>query len=378
MGRICIVHFQPLERYPPAVNLLELLGKSERIRDEVHVFTTGNNGGKKIKVPGVRIHRYGNQRKGRSKRSRIFFYIGFFCRTLLAFLVYRPHTVMYYETVSAGTPFFYKKFIRRSSKLFVHYHEYTSPAEYQEGMLLNRLLHRLEKIIYRHCYWISHTNEDRMKLFLKDIGADGHLKTAILPNHPPLSWSAVTKKNDTHTKPRIGFVYVGAISLEHLYVKEMAGWIAGIPDDCYWDIFSDNIAPGVLEYFEKINASNIKFRGSLDYYELPSILPNYAVGLILYKGHIPNYIFNVPNKFFEYHVCGVDVWFPQQMISCLPLQTTSTYPKVVSVDFENLDRLSLQEIMNKDHCVYKKTIYSCDETYKSLIDAIAGNDITSN
>ena len=127
------------------------------------------------------------------------------------------------------------------------------------------------------------------------------------------------------------------------------------------------MAPGVLDYFDQLGASNIFFNGAVNYDELPGILSKHNIGTILYKGHIPNYIYNIPNKLFEYHVCGLDVWYPQQMVSCTSLITKDSFPKVVPVDFFHLNLLSLPDLINTQHLRYHKEEYSCEKTYSVLI-----------
>lgn len=53
----------------------------------------------------------------------------------------------------------------------------------------------------------------------------------------------------------------------------------------------------------------------IDYYELPKELIKYDIGLVLYKGHIPNYIYNVPNKVYEYLACGLQVWYSKDLLT---------------------------------------------------------------
>ncbi len=368
MTRLCILHFQPVEKYPPAINFLRLLGLSASTTQEIHLFTTDSGKGKEnISIPGIRIYRIGKWREGMGKFSRLLFYTRFVLTSLLKLVKYKPSVVMYYETVSAGAPYLYKKWIRPSCPIVIHYHEYTSSEEYQSGMILNRWLHRLELSLYKKAEWVSHTNEDRVRLFLQDTGKWAPSRPMILPNHPPASWSTHSQINRPAAGSPIAFVYVGALSLEHLYVKEMAEWIASRPHDCYWNIYSDNMAPGVLDYFDQLGASNIFFNGAVNYDELPGILSKHNIGTILYKGHIPNYIYNIPNKLFEYHVCGLDTWYPRQMVTCASLNTTDSFPKIVPVDFIHLNLLSLSELINRDNLRYHKQEYSCEETYSGLI-----------
>jgi hypothetical protein len=357
-----------VEKYPPAINLLRLLGQTVSADSEIHLLTTGvGDGRENIVIPGVIIHRLGKWKQGMARFSRILFYIKFVFDSFFKLLRFKPVLIMYYETVSAGAPYFYKKLIKPSCPIFIHYHEYTSPGEYESGMILTRWLHRLELSLYKKANWVSHTNEDRMRLFLQDTGQNAPTHFRVLPNHPPALWSGFSTKNPiVRTKPT-AFVYVGALSMETLYVREMAEWIARQPDECYWNIYSDNLAPGVLSFFDELGASNIFFKGAVKYDDLPGILSKHSVGVILYKGHIPNYIYNVPNKLFEYYTCNLDTWFPQQMVSCLPLVTQETFPKILALDFLHLDRLSLQELLETKNYRYQKIEYTCENTYSELI-----------
>jgi len=378
MRRHCVLHFQPLEKYPPAINLLRLLGQTASADSEVHVFTTdAGNGRDKIIIPGVMIHRLGKWKQGMAKFSRILFYLKFVFIAFLKLVRFKPVVIMYYETVSAGAAYFYKKLIKSSCPLFIHYHEYTSPAEYESGMILNRWLHRLEFSLYKKANWVSHTNEDRMRLFLQDTGKNAPTQPRILPNHPPSYWSDFSAERIMDSTKLIAFVYVGAMSMETLYVKEMAEWIARQPEQCYWDIYSDNLEPGVLKFFDKLRASNVFFKGAVKYDDLPGILKNYSVGVILYKGHIPNYIYNIPNKLYEYYVCNLDTWFPRQMSTCLSLVTKGSIPKVIPIDFLQLECLSLKELVNIQDCSYQKIEYACEKTYSELIRLINASPFAS-
>jgi hypothetical protein len=84
-------------------------------------------------------------------------------------------------------------------------------------------------------------------------------------------------------------------------------------------------------------------KGPIDYYELPKELVKYDIGLVLYKGHIPNYVYNVPNKVYEYLACGLRVLTSNQLTSTVKLK----HNKIKAVDFNNLHNKALQEYVNK-------------------------------
>lgn len=351
MGKIFIVHFQPLEKYPPVMNMLRYLAGLKLSNWEIHaVSTDAGNEKKLLAVDGVTIHRVAKWKKNQARMDRLLFYIRFQTRTLALLRALRPEKVLYYETLSAGAPVLYKRWYSPKSELFIHYHEYTSPEEYKSGMLAGRWLHKLEKSIYKKAVWVSHTNEHRAKLFVSDLGKAAPVKVHAISNYPPMQWQQATVKVKNAKDGRIAFVYVGALSLDTMYVEAFAHFIARYPDRYYWDIYSDNFSDEVVSFFEKFKAPNIFFRGGIEYDELPSTLPAYDTGVILYKGHIPNYIYNAPNKLFEYLATGLNVWFPVEMKGCEPYESHGTRPEVRKVDFNNLDSLIvLSAIDNKQY-----------------------------
>jgi len=374
MAGYTIIHFQPIEKYPPASNFIRLLAAGSSLQNKVRLITTDpGNGTLKIDIPGVQIHRVAKLRTAMSRASRMILYIRFLISSILLLSWQRPSTLLYYETLSAGAPLIYKRLLNPSCRLFIHYHEYTSPDEYTSGMILNRWLHRLELSLYKKASWVSHTNQDRMDLFLKDLGAYAPEHKFILPNHPPSAWARTEPVYRPGPEARIGFVYIGALSTETMFLKEMALYIAARPETCFWDIYSDNHSADVIQFLEQLNAENISFKGSVGYDTLPDLLPDYQIGLVLYKGHIPNYIYNIPNKLFEYYVCGLDTWFPIQMISSLSMVTHGTYPKVIPIDFERLDLVPFHDLTEREGYKKDKMEYAFEKTYMPLLRSFTAN-----
>ena len=99
--------------------------------------------------------------------------------------------------------------------------------------------------------------------------------------------------------------------------------------------------------------------------------------MILYNGHIPNYIYNAPNKLFEYLACGLDVWFPIEMIGCYQYITNKKFPRVVSLDFQNLSRVDLPSLVSRDELAYQPSTFYCEPVYEKLYNMVLrGNDMT--
>jgi hypothetical protein len=337
MIKIVIVHFQPLEKYPPVVNMIRYIAGLQRHDLELHVISTqASNEKKQLEVNNIIIHRIGKLSEELNRIERLLFYIRFQTKALSLLRALKPQKVLYYETLSAGAPFVYKKYHNKECEIFIHYHEYTSPSEYKQGMVVGRLLHYLEKKMYKQAAWVSHTNTYRAKLFKEDIGKAAPQIVHAIPNYPPENWLHNVNKSISNGQSRVGFVYVGAMSLNTMYVELFAKFIAQHPNQYYWDIYSDNFSSDLLSFFDSFKAPNIHFHGSIEYDALPKLLPKYDIGVVLYKGHILNYVYNAPNKVFEYLAAGLDVWYPNEMKGCEEYRTYKTYPEVLSVDFQQL------------------------------------------
>ena len=367
MINICIVHFQPIEKYPPTVNLIRQVEQSAMPENVILISTALLTSPKKTdEKKKIKKYCFGYVTDSMSRISRLWAYFTFNWNVLRLLLKYRPTRILYFETLSSGSPWVYKLLFNKRVKIFIHYHEYVSPGEYKKGMLLNKWLHKLESRNYQNANWISQTNAERRELFLQDEKNCNPASVHLLPNYPPANWPILAKAVVVKKEVRIGFVYVGALDLENMYCREAAYFIANQPDLYFWDIYSNNFSKGVKEFFNKLNSPNICFKGSLPYEELPLVLPKYQVGLILYKGHIPNYIFNIPNKLYEYHVCGLDVWFPKQMKSALSMITHQTYPKIEPVNFEGLNKAG-PAILSRSGFRYDKQLFSAETVLATLI-----------
>jgi hypothetical protein len=337
MSCLVIVHFQPVEKYPPVVNFIRFVQQQQDYKRNLHVITTHPGDGKSlIDFPDVQVHRV-EKWKNRGRVQRLLFYVFFNIKSLWILLKYKPGKVFYYETLSAFGPWGYKKLINKKSELYIHYHEYTSVQEYQAGMALSRWLHKKERQLYPLATWISHTNEDRMNFFLKDIGAALSLRTHILPNYPFSTWKEKASTVKNTGDQRIGFVYVGALSMQTMHTQQMAEFVAAHPETCYWDIYSDNHTTKAIDFLKALNAPNIFFKGAIAYDELPLVLPKYDIGVMLYTGDTPNYEYNAPNKFFEYYICGLNIWFGKGMKGMYHYQVANKKPWVQCVDFNELE-----------------------------------------
>lgn len=372
MKPLAIVHFQPLELYPPITNFINYV-VGQKLDSRVVVFTTRSaNQPFSVANRNISILRYGDVSAPRKQAGRILQYLIFYIKTFFGLLKYKPSCVLYYESLSFLPVYFYYKlgflFGRSKPLIFCHYHEYTSPKQYQNGMILEKINHRLERKVYRKMEWISHTNDDRKKLFFEDNKYTFFKKLTILPNYPPTNWS----KNSCHSKHDglSKIVYVGALGMDTMYIKELASWVESQIGLVTWDIYSQQDPAPLLSFLKSIDSKNIHFRGSVNYYELPNVLKNYDIGVILYKGHIPNYVYNAPNKLFEYSAFDLDVWFPPVMRGCIPYATNGTYPKIIPIDFETISFVTVEQFTNRQGLEYLPHHFTYESVFSSFFDEL--------
>ena len=364
---IVIVHFSPIELYPPVQNLLKELSKSE-VR--VLILTTTN---KRFFLPtyGLPSKKFKVIRLGKITRnsfiiSRLINYVIFHGAAFLTFVFYRPKSVLYFETLSSFAACIYKWLVKDRVKMFVHYHEYTSPERYKT-IPFEYFMHRIERKLYRHFQWVSHTTEQRMVLFESDIqgGISTHARK-ILPNYPPLNWKR-SPKPQYHVPLRI--VYVGALSLTSMYTHEFIEWVVTQGGAVTVDFYTYNYSSDAKKYIERVDLPWIRIHDGVTYQELPSILPGFDVGVILYNGHIPNFVYNAPNKLFEYFACGLDVWFPDVMLGSLPYAIQKGKPKIVPISFMRLEDMKLQHLLSCDGGINDIT-FSCEEVLAPLVQKL--------
>ncbi len=367
MRRLAILHFNAIELYPPVLNWLNFLAENGGREIEVRVITMSNVSAVNFtpRADNIKIIRSGVMGK---KGIRAWLnYLSYYARALLYLVKWRPDTVLYYETLSALPAVIYKKYLRPDSNLFIHYHEYVTPVEYEEGMRLGRWIHGLEKKLYKKAKWISQTNEDRVALFRSDINSDHPLPLFTLPNYPPCSWLSSSRQKTALNDP-IRIVYVGALSLETMYTREMAEWVISQSGKVLWDIYSDNITPDAQAFLQSFHGQLIRFNKGVNYFSLPEVLGQYDIGIILYKGHIPNYIYNAPNKLFEYMACGLDVWFPDVMKGCLGYFSPGSSPKIIALDFGQLGGLDLEAVLDRDGLQQASSVYCAENVLPSLLN----------
>ena len=81
------------------------------------------------------------------------------------------------------------------------------------------------------------------------------------------------------------------------------------------------------------------------------------------KATTPNVIWCETNKFYEYLICGLDVWYPKEMLLLHAMNKNKFAPKIIEVDFKDINI----EIENTSRRI-DNTSYSCfaDEVYNDF------------
>jgi hypothetical protein len=160
-----------------------------------------------------------------------------------------------------------------------------------------------------------------------------------MPNFPPPSWQELLDKRPREKSvPPLRLVYVGAVSIRDTWIVEFLDWL-------------DTQTPGKLQLDLYISTTDIEtrtllrtrprsfirvFSPGVSYDCLPDLLQSYDVGLILYKGTTENYVWNAPNKLFEYLSCGLEVWYPREMRGIPPALEEFGIECGVELDFSKL------------------------------------------
>lgn len=374
--KLAVVHWFPLEQYPPATNLLDYFAAQPDWR--VSVYSCRNDRGlPDYEDPRVSARRFWFPSRSLKAPRRWIAYTWFPIGVLLGLFSTRPNVLLYVEPHSALPAFLYC-LISRRCRLFVHYHEYRDRDEYlQPGMRLVRLGYWIERrFLYRRAEWISQTNHDRNRLFHEDLPAVDASKLEILPNYPPREWSegarAAWRRCDDGP---LRLVYVGAVSLRDTFIGPLVDWMTGedSPGDVTLDIYSHNNDAETCEFLESASCDSIRFhRRGIAYHDLPTVLVDHHVGLILYRANTRNYVYNASNKLFEYLAMGLDVWYPPQMLGVKPYAERESWPRVLETDFLRLPELDLKGRRDRTSIPESSACYWSDDALASLRDRMEG------
>ena len=120
--------------------------------------------------------------------------------------------------------------------------------------------------------------------------------------------------------------------------------------------------------FLNLNVGSIRlFDSGVAYQNIPDVLEKYHIGIILHKGDTLNYIYNAPNKLFEYLKCGLDVWFPNEMHGIYPFEREDALPKIVKTDFQNLKDFDFEKAIEVNGLPWKPFDFCYEQIFPELL-----------
>lgn len=367
--RIYVLHWHPLELYPPTMNLLNYFSSLPDCT--VAVCSSHNDRGLvEFTNPSVRFFRteFPNRHLSRLRRLSAFLLFPLFA--LWAMVLSRPDVVLYIEPHSSFPATLFR-LINFRHRLFIHYHEYYEPEHFHApGMRMIAFYHWFaRKILYRKAEWISQTNADRVRMFCEDHPRVNRSKVHVLPNLPPTSWrKSIEPTWIAHPHATLKLLYVGSVSLHDTFIAELVEWLRRQPDGQFsLDVYSTNCDAAAEDFLNRSAGPNLRYHHEgIPYDKLPDVLPHYHVGLIIYRGNTRNYIYNETNKLFEYLACGLDVWYPKQMLGIKPHARTDIAPRVVEMDFERLQDIQLAELRDRSGLKFQPFELRCEDVLGEL------------
>ncbi len=302
---------------------------------QILVFTTQNFSSYKTPhFPNTTIYRFG--KVSTNPIVRYFSYLYYNLLSSLILLFSNVELITAFESLSVF-PLWLRTKLKPKTTVHLHFHEYLSEPERKASSGYLKYLFKLEGQLLKK-YTCSLTNEDRKGLFLKDNPFLKPEQVEVRPNMPPKSWwNKYGQFKKTSTDGKIRLVHVGACDYNTMYVKEVLDWVFANQNSLELTIISQEINKLTKDLILSYNCPAILVKPPIDYYQLPYELTKYDIGLVLHKGHIPNYVYNVPNKVYEYLVCGLKVVCSKNLISTVNLKN----PLIECIDFDQLNSFKI-------------------------------------
>jgi hypothetical protein len=379
LNKLVIVHWAPIEMYPPAMNLIRFLARGADW--DITVYTTDNGFAlPEFDARGVTVIRSGNP-STKNRAAAIGRHLSYYAGTSARLVRDNPQVVMYFEPQSSF-PVAVASIFRRF-KLFVHHHEYHTPNEFQNrGMRLARLFHKLEQFrLFPRARWISHTNRERLEFFLRDNSSARRESARIMPNLPPAGWPR-SQGNAWSIAARqpLKLVYVGSISISDTYLQELLVWMKEQPEGSIsLDVYAYNTDDETRRLLEAEARGMVRFHsGGIHYDDLPTTLSLYHTGVILYKANSLNYRHNESNKLFEYLAAGLDVMYPAAMLGVKRYSRLNINPRVIEVDFATGTNLDLQLLSSRPQSSAEPFTMTAEAAFaeleQELLEALDGGE----
>ena len=370
--KVLLLHYFPLEQYPPAMNWIDVIGRHSDI--DLTVLTTKVDDrdwyrNDRVNIVRTRFPSVGHGRVRRLLRMLHYPRLG---KRLITRL--RPDVIWHCEPHSAlASAWGHRR--RRDSRVFIHYHEYRDPGHYHDpGMRWVHWVHRCERRrLYPVAEWISHTNPVRRAMFAADYPEVSGDNLKVLANYPPASWQRPTGDQtiyDGGAEP-LRMIYVGALSARDTYLPEVLRWVTSMNGRITLDLYSGNVASDAKDCLQQNAGPWICHHAEpVRYPELPDLLRRYHVGLIMYRGTTKNYVHNETNKLFEYLVCGLDVLYPGVVKGIDPHRRDDVRPRVLRADFEHLDDGTTDRLCDAATLPHEPIRVDCESAMREILAAM--------
>ncbi len=362
--RIAVVHAHPLERYPPVTNAIDFFGS----RHSTDVLVVSVEAPSNISVyvnAACKIHRIPFRDPDASSASNAV--RGFYWHWKAARIMasWKPNVIFYLDPQSALACYLCLRWMGCKAALFVHHHEYHAPEDFlRVGMRTARIGHYFERRwLFPRASWISQTNAERMRLLRRDVPGLTDEQTRVMPNYPPKAWIKRCQSEWTNRQgANLRLVYVGSLSLEDTFIGPLVSWLLAHPDArVTLDVFTNNCEQRTLQFLRDADGTIVRLHeAGVDYQQIPDVLADFDVGVVLYRCRTVNYQYNASNKLFEYLICGLDVWYPPTMRGVKPYARDDAWPRVIEVDFENLDALDLDVVRSRKGLPHVPWVESCE------------------
>ena len=321
MPQVLVLHFNSIQKYPPACNAVAHL---KSIGMEVKVLTTAVG---EAPVAG-----------GVVRKLKLTWEIFKFHLAAMAALKFHSFDVVIaYEHFSI-LPIKWRRKSNASQQLWLHFHEYMSPEEIACAGAFSSLCWKHVPAVVKRCDFTSHTNGWRLNQFRADLGLETLSATRFgsIPNTPPQAWLDRTPGHWNSTSPKerpLRLVYHGALHRDTTYIERLCELLHELKGAVTLSIYTNDNTEG-------LSSTCVDIHPAVPYSDLPEVLAQFDLGLIIYRGLIPNYQFNQPNKLWEYLGCKLPVLVSSNLDeSMIPPEISG---RVATFDFQ---RASCQEFI---------------------------------
>ena len=312
-GVICVVHYLPVEEYPPLQNLMVALRKQKRLN--VVIFTGS-----------LETRSYHLQSLAENIIVFFFPYLkagGWRQKLDFAMMVRKESVNRSFDCVFAfGDEFSGLVCSRMNSKIkALHLHELPPQIGVGNKFLSKSLFFELVLLHFtiKRFKWISQVTPRRAELFSKRF----QVQCRHLYNFPSARFESNIRGKRVNGRLRI--IYVGScnpVSVQVSILKRLS-----MSKLVELSVLATNKQG--LEQVAGLTGTQLLSR--VPYSKLPNLLRQFDVGLVLYNGHSDNMRYGVPNKLIEYLRCGLHVVYPSALESVTDFVSAHNLTSVIHV-----------------------------------------------